>query len=291
MSQIDRVVEAVEETLRGNTVHMLAKKKLPRLDLPKASSPAVWTPQEAPSDANLSLAYSRATSCVCARPLHGKVQMLGTCRVLKVRVGSAGAAECAHRDPAPVHGLPGRVHVLQDQARARAAGLLRPPGACRARRAGRVRPPGALTPQHASQMTNSLEPNRPSPHALGQAGTLTHALVPRAVASRDCCQVWQAHGHEQAPPVLILQVREIWLSSEDTGAYGRDLGYSLPQLLRSIIAVLPEDGRTMLRIGEPSPGSARHSDSSEKRCLPPCSCLPSWIRFGGVMAMVVFRQA
>lgn len=35
VTQIDRVVEAVEETLKGNTVHLLAKKKLPKLDLPK----------------------------------------------------------------------------------------------------------------------------------------------------------------------------------------------------------------------------------------------------------------
>ena len=37
VTQIDRVVEAVEETLKGNVVHLLAKKKLPRLDLPKVS--------------------------------------------------------------------------------------------------------------------------------------------------------------------------------------------------------------------------------------------------------------
>lgn len=35
VAQIDRVVEAVEETLKGNTVHLLAKKQLPSLDLPK----------------------------------------------------------------------------------------------------------------------------------------------------------------------------------------------------------------------------------------------------------------
>ena len=35
VSQIDRVVEAVEETLKGNTVQLLAKKALPKLDLPK----------------------------------------------------------------------------------------------------------------------------------------------------------------------------------------------------------------------------------------------------------------
>jgi hypothetical protein len=38
VSQIDRVVEAVEETLKGNVVHMLAKKKLPKLDLPKVAT-------------------------------------------------------------------------------------------------------------------------------------------------------------------------------------------------------------------------------------------------------------
>ena len=39
VSQIDRVVEAVEETLKGNTVQLLAKKALPTLDLPKVSLP------------------------------------------------------------------------------------------------------------------------------------------------------------------------------------------------------------------------------------------------------------
>ena len=38
VSQIDRVVEAVEESLKGNVVHLLAKKKLPRLDLPKVGA-------------------------------------------------------------------------------------------------------------------------------------------------------------------------------------------------------------------------------------------------------------
>ena len=35
VSQIDRVVEAVEQTVQGHTVRMLTKKELPRLDLPK----------------------------------------------------------------------------------------------------------------------------------------------------------------------------------------------------------------------------------------------------------------
>lgn len=55
-----------------------------------------------------------------------------------------------------------------------------------------------------------------------------------------------------APPPP-LQVREVWLSSEDTGAWGRDLGSNLPALLRRMLAVLPEDGSTMLRIGMTNP--------------------------------------
>ena len=35
VTQIDRVVEVVEETLKGNIVQLLAKKALPSLDLPK----------------------------------------------------------------------------------------------------------------------------------------------------------------------------------------------------------------------------------------------------------------
>lgn len=35
VTQIDRVVEVVEETLKGNVVRLLAKKALPKLDLPK----------------------------------------------------------------------------------------------------------------------------------------------------------------------------------------------------------------------------------------------------------------
>jgi hypothetical protein len=44
------------------------------------------------------------------------------------------------------------------------------------------------------------------------------------------------------------QVREIWLSSEDTGAWGRDIGSSLPELLAALVAELPPDARTLLRV-------------------------------------------
>ena len=38
---------------------------------------------------------------------------------------------------------------------------------------------------------------------------------------------------------FLRQVREIWLSSEDTGAYGRDIGTSLPDLLEALVQELP----------------------------------------------------
>ena len=44
---------------------------------------------------------------------------------------------------------------------------------------------------------------------------------------------------------------EIWLTSEDTGAYGRDINTSLPVLLKNLIAVMPKN--SMLRIGMTNP--------------------------------------
>lgn len=46
-------------------------------------------------------------------------------------------------------------------------------------------------------------------------------------------------------------VCEIWLTSEDTGTYGRDIGTSLPELLWKLVEVIP-DG-CMLRVGMTNP--------------------------------------
>lgn len=35
VTQIDRVVEVVEETLKGHKIQLMSKKELPSLDLPK----------------------------------------------------------------------------------------------------------------------------------------------------------------------------------------------------------------------------------------------------------------
>ncbi|KAG0698663.1 Threonylcarbamoyladenosine tRNA methylthiotransferase [Chionoecetes opilio] len=46
-------------------------------------------------------------------------------------------------------------------------------------------------------------------------------------------------------------VCEVWLTSEDTGAYGRDIGVTLPQLLWRLVEVIPEGCR--LRLGMTNP--------------------------------------
>jgi threonylcarbamoyladenosine tRNA methylthiotransferase CDKAL1 len=52
--------------------------------------------------------------------------------------------------------------------------------------------------------------------------------------------------------VIAEGVKEIWLSSEDTGAYGRDIDTDLPALLRAITEVMPDEG-VMLRVGMTNP--------------------------------------
>jgi len=133
IQQIDRVVEVVEQTLRGNTVKLLGKKDLPKLDLPKIrKNPLVEI-------------IPLSTGC------------LGSCTYCKTK------------------------------------------------------------------------------HARGKLGSyeLT-ALVDRVKS------------------VVADGVSEIWLSSEDTGAYGRDLGTSITELLWAIVDVLPENG-VMLRVGMTNP--------------------------------------
>lgn len=134
VQQIDRVVEVVEETLKGHEVRLLTRKTLPALDLPKV----------------------RKNKFV---------------EILPINVGCLGA--CTY---------------------------------CKTK------------------------------HARGHLGSYTvDSLVGRV------------------KNVIADGVREIWLSSEDTGAYGRDIGVNLPILLNAIVAELPLNGSTMLRIGMTNP--------------------------------------
>lgn len=48
--------------------------------------------------------------------------------------------------------------------------------------------------------------------------------------------------------------REVWLTSEDTGAYGRDLGLDMPTMVRALAEqALPPGGEVMLRVGMANP--------------------------------------
>lgn len=134
VQQIDRVVEVVEETLKGHEVRLLNRKTLPALDLPKV----------------------RKNKFV---------------EILPINVGCLGA--CTY---------------------------------CKTK------------------------------HARGHLGSYTvDSLVGRVKS------------------VVYDGVKEIWLSSEDTGAYGRDIGVNLPILLNAIVKALPTNGSTMLRIGMTNP--------------------------------------
>uniref|UniRef100_M4DHV9 Threonylcarbamoyladenosine tRNA methylthiotransferase n=1 Tax=Brassica campestris TaxID=3711 RepID=M4DHV9_BRACM len=134
VQQIDRVVEIVEETLKGHEVRLLNRKTLPALDLPK-------------------------------------VRKNNFIEILPINVGCLGA--CTY---------------------------------CKTK------------------------------HARGHLGSYTvESLV------------------ERVRTVISEGVKEIWLSSEDTGAYGRDIGVNLPILLNAIVKELPSDQSTMLRIGMTNP--------------------------------------
>ncbi|XP_068056165.1 threonylcarbamoyladenosine tRNA methylthiotransferase isoform X1 [Anomalospiza imberbis] len=75
------------------------------------------------------------------------------------------------------------------------------------------------------------------------------------------CKTKHARGDLASYPIEELVDRakqsfqegvcEIWLTSEDTGAYGRDIGTDLPKLLWKLVEVIPEGA--MLRLGMTNP--------------------------------------
>lgn len=56
---------------------------------------------------------------------------------------------------------------------------------------------------------------------------------------------------ERAKQAFGEGVCELWLTSEDTGTYGRDIGSSLPELLWRLVEVIPEG--SMMRVGMTNP--------------------------------------
>ncbi|NWR86371.1 CDKAL methylthiotransferase, partial [Furnarius figulus] len=75
------------------------------------------------------------------------------------------------------------------------------------------------------------------------------------------CKTKHARGDLASYPIEELVDRakqsfqegvcELWLTSEDTGAYGRDIGTDLPTLLWSLVQVIPQGA--MLRLGMTNP--------------------------------------
>lgn len=132
VTQIDRVVEVVEETLKGNSIQLLKKKDLPQLDLPK-------------------------------------IRKNRFIEIISINVGCLG--NCTY---------------------------------CKTK------------------------------HARGHLGSYT----PESILQR------MLKACEEG-------VSEIWLTSEDTGAYGRDIGTNIVELLVLLVKNLPKD--KMLRVGMTNP--------------------------------------
>ncbi|KAG6425183.1 hypothetical protein SASPL_115609 [Salvia splendens] len=89
------------------------------------------------------------------------------------------------------------------------------------------------------------------PINVGCLGACTYCKTKHARGHLGSYKVDSLAGRVRA--VVADGVKEIWLSSEDTGAYGRDIGANLPILLNALVAELPSDGSTMLRIGMTNP--------------------------------------
>ncbi|KAJ3195089.1 Threonylcarbamoyladenosine tRNA methylthiotransferase [Irineochytrium annulatum] len=70
------------------------------------------------------------------------------------------------------------------------------------------------------------------------------------LGSYDMEDIW-----DRVRVVVKEGVKEIWLTSEDTGAYGIDIGVTIIDLLWGIVKILEEDriSGTMLRIGMTNP--------------------------------------
>mmetsp|Transcript_12334 Transcript_12334/g.22013 ORF Transcript_12334/g.22013 Transcript_12334/m.22013 type:complete len:502 (+) Transcript_12334:250-1755(+) len=147
VTQIDRIVDVVEQTLDGASVRLLGKKALPRLDMPKV----------------------RKNKLVEIVPL--STGCLGSCTYCKTK------------------------------------------------------------------------------HARGKLGSYD----PDAIVDRVASVLQEAEAAKETPG--LLTPKEVWLASEDTGAYGIDLKTNLPTLLERLTGLLEERAGpdTMLRLGMTNP--------------------------------------
>mmetsp|Transcript_5199 Transcript_5199/g.7848 ORF Transcript_5199/g.7848 Transcript_5199/m.7848 type:complete len:586 (-) Transcript_5199:109-1866(-) len=121
--------------------------------------------------------------------------------------------------------------------------------------------------------TVQLMETKPKKGKVGPQGTLNlpkirkNPLIEIISINSGClnqctyCKTKHARGDLRSyPPSEIVQraklaisegVREIWLTSEDTGTYGRDIRYTLPKLMKDLIDVTPNG--VMLKLGMSNP--------------------------------------
>ncbi|XP_053101497.1 threonylcarbamoyladenosine tRNA methylthiotransferase isoform X2 [Hemicordylus capensis] len=92
----------------------------------------------------------------------------------------------------------------------------------------------------------------------GKKKVVLAGCVPQAQPRQDYLQGLSIIGVQQIDRVVEVVeetikegVCEIWLTSEDTGAYGRDIGTDLPTLLWRLVEVIPEGA--LLRVGMTNP--------------------------------------
>ncbi|KXS11779.1 hypothetical protein M427DRAFT_102047, partial [Gonapodya prolifera JEL478] len=142
-------------------------------------------------------------------------------------------------------------------------------------------PKSATTPSVAPPTTTTDAPPAPVPKprkaggaALDLPKVRRNTLVEIVPINTGClnqctyCKTKFSRGDLGSyPPSAILAriehvlqyegVTEVWITSEDVGAWGRDLGLALPDLLSPLAALLPRFPHAMLRLGMTNPPHIR----------------------------------
>ena len=207
---------------------------------------------------------ARAGHQLAARAEDAEAIVLNTCTVkdrsyldFKRRFGALAAAAARGEGPAVVlAGCIPRAHErepwLEGVTAIGPATLESAPAAVEAALAGR--PERNFRPSASAAPRLALPSRRKNPLV---------EIVPIAAGCLSACTFCQtrlARGRlESFPPGAILRriaraaaegVREVWLTGQDLGAWGRDLGYPLPRLLKEACAI---EGDFKLRLGMTSP--------------------------------------
>ncbi|KHN79776.1 Threonylcarbamoyladenosine tRNA methylthiotransferase [Toxocara canis] len=235
VKQIDRIVEVVNETFKGNCVRILSRKRPEQ----KLSLPKMRRNDLIEEDASLWI----LNSCTVKTP--SEVQLENNVKEAK-KAGKllvvAGCVSQAEPDSDFLRGvsvigvkqIDRIVEVVNETFKGNCVRIL-----------SRKRPEQKLSlpKMRRNDLIEVLAIN---------SGCLNHCTY---------CKTKQARGNLVSYPLeeLVAQARraftegcrELWLTSEDLGAWGRDIGMVLPDLLNAIVQVIPEG--CMMRLGMTNP--------------------------------------